>query len=217
MAFGNHLKEVREERGISQLQLATWLGYSPQYICDIEHSRRPTPDSFLEDLISTLDLNPTLTYLWAGKLPPRLRFLGDESSKALADLLDQFDGFGIQKVETTEEAEEPKPDHSLEAKKSLIEEAKKDGCKLCGDHDHIHFHHIRPEDKLFQISDGLYQNYPRLKAELEKCAPLCRTCHMKVHRGLIAPQLLDKTRTKVQDYVETDPYALAVGKIHYEK
>ena len=104
-------------------------------------------------------------------------------------------------------------------KREIIAEARRDGCRLCGSHERLHFHHIRPKDKLFDIhKDGIKQSLTRLQAELDKCVVLCNGCHLKVHKGLTAPQLLDLTEpSSGSGYVERDPLVLAITEIWYGK
>jgi hypothetical protein len=68
----------------------------------------------------------------------------------------------------------------------LIEEAG-GRCQLCG-YDRcpsaLHFHHLRPEDKAFALSQqGAYRALARARAEAQKCAVLCANCHAEVESG----------------------------------
>jgi len=47
----------------------------------------------------------------------------------------------------------------------------------------LHFHHINPEEKDFNIS--LASSWEKAKSELDKCVLLCANCHAEVHDGLI--------------------------------
>jgi hypothetical protein len=47
----------------------------------------------------------------------------------------------------------------------------------------LHFHHIDPQDKEFDISTKT--NWFKIKEELEKCILVCANCHMEIHDGLI--------------------------------
>lgn len=73
------------------------------------------------------------------------------------------------------------------AKRILVEEAG-GKCKLCG-YDrcmrNLHFHHIDPSQKEFQISGGS-RSLTRLRAEVNKCKLLCSNCHGEVEEGLLA-------------------------------
>ena len=88
--FGEHIRRFRQESGISQTDLATFAGYSPQYVCDIELCRRPVSDNVVKDFSEALGVDETLAHVWAGRLPPQLRDLGDVRAEALADLLRKF-------------------------------------------------------------------------------------------------------------------------------
>lgn len=50
-------------------------------------------------------------------------------------------------------------------------------CKSCGTTEKLEFDHINPEDVSFRISQNLAAAWLVLKAELDKCQLLCRTCH----------------------------------------
>ena len=41
----------------------------------------------------------------------------------------------------------------------------------------VHNHHIKPEDKLFNISEGVRKSYEELTNELPKTIPICPECH----------------------------------------
>jgi len=47
----------------------------------------------------------------------------------------------------------------------------------------IDFHHIDPSKKEFGIAQINAKLNDKLKAELRKCAPLCRNCHAEFHAG----------------------------------
>lgn len=65
------------------------------------------------------------------------------------------------------------------------------GCECCGwkptNPKRLHFHHTRPDEKLFNISRHVHsQSWPKILAEVEKCQVLCEPCHMhldNVHDG----------------------------------
>ena len=57
-------------------------------------------------------------------------------------------------------------------------------CERCGYSDcmdALHFHHVDPSTKLFEISSGLTMNFKLLQEEVDKCALLCSNCHIEVH------------------------------------
>ena len=56
-------------------------------------------------------------------------------------------------------------------------------CHLCGleDPDLIDWHHVCPEDKLFDIKGGLGQSHENWWNEVLKCIPVCALCHRKIH------------------------------------
>ena len=57
-------------------------------------------------------------------------------------------------------------------------------CCLCGleDSDLIDWHHVCPEEKLFDIKGGLSQSHENWWSEVLKCIPVCPTCHRKIHK-----------------------------------
>jgi hypothetical protein len=62
-------------------------------------------------------------------------------------------------------------------------------CERCNEN-HIaclDFHHINPNDKKFQISEGLIQmnkSKEEILKEISKCIVLCSNCHRKEHWNL---------------------------------
>lgn len=47
----------------------------------------------------------------------------------------------------------------------------------------LHFHHVNPDEKEFQIS-GRNMSWQRMKKELLKCVLICANCHSEVHEGI---------------------------------
>lgn len=60
-------------------------------------------------------------------------------------------------------------------------------CVICGarpgDPRELHLHHLDPSTKLGPVSrHASNANSPRrILIELEKCVPVCETCHMRIH------------------------------------
>ena len=59
-------------------------------------------------------------------------------------------------------------------------------CELCGSAKNLTFHHTRPKEKKYTISDLMYY-HPNLTEkqflnELNQCQLLCRDCHDKVEK-----------------------------------
>jgi len=71
------------------------------------------------------------------------------------------------------------------------------GCIKCGEKKHylLDFHHINPNDKLFQISQGESKGWDKIKAEIEKCILLCSNCHREFH------YLEKKDGISIEEYV----------------
>ncbi len=71
-------------------------------------------------------------------------------------------------------------------KRTLVEEAG-GACQLCG-YDHclaaLEFHHLEPEEKVFQVSARYARSLDRARAEARKCALLCANCHAEVEAGV---------------------------------
>ena len=54
-------------------------------------------------------------------------------------------------------------------------------CKHCGTSDKLHYHHVDPSTKEFNVGRELNRKWKVLKAELDKCIVLCASCHSKHH------------------------------------
>lgn len=58
-------------------------------------------------------------------------------------------------------------------------------CEKCGENhpSTLDFHHIDPKQKEDGIASIINRNWSldRIKAEIEKCIPLCSNCHRKLH------------------------------------
>jgi len=52
----------------------------------------------------------------------------------------------------------------------------------------LHFHHLNPHEKDFNISSKT--NWNNIVIELEKCVLLCSNCHCEAHEGIIHPETL---------------------------
>ena len=62
MTFGKYLRQLREEKGLRQADLAETIGVTAVYICDIEKGKRNPPDfAKLRLLAGRLDLSPDKT------------------------------------------------------------------------------------------------------------------------------------------------------------
>jgi hypothetical protein len=70
--------------------------------------------------------------------------------------------------------------------KSLINDLKSKGyCIKCGEKEVIclEFHHRNPEEKLFEIADGITRfSHAIVLEEINKCDLLCVNCHLKFHK-----------------------------------
>lgn len=74
--------------------------------------------------------------------------------------------------------------------KNICVDYKGGKCQLCGYskcHRSLHFHHIDPSMKDFDISrfTDVPFSWHRLRQELDKCILVCANCHGEIHAGLI--------------------------------
>jgi 5-methylcytosine-specific restriction endonuclease McrA len=61
-------------------------------------------------------------------------------------------------------------------------------CQKCGYKrckNALHFHHINPAIKCFEICRRPSWGFEKLKPELDKCILLCSNCHAEVHEGIL--------------------------------
>jgi len=68
----------------------------------------------------------------------------------------------------------------------------------------LHFHHLDPYDKKFEISSYLSRGLKWLKPELDKCVLLCKNCHDVVHA------------TKDPEYFNLNRYCFGTSSITFE-
>ena len=73
------------------------------------------------------------------------------------------------------------PRKKIIPQKIRMSELKENGCAICGYNKcerSLHFHHVNPEDKKFQIGQrAMKYSERRLVEELNKCILLCCNCH----------------------------------------
>ena len=73
--------------------------------------------------------------------------------------------------------------------KQMAVEYKGGKCSICGydrSVEALEFHHIDPSQKTFGIAAKGYTNgWDKMKAELDKCVPLCSNCHKEVEAGIV--------------------------------
>jgi hypothetical protein len=92
--------------------------------------------------------------------------------------------------------------HRQRLKETLVKEAG-GRCVLCG-YDRelgaLHFHHLDPSNKRFQISNyGITYGLERARAEAKKCVLLCGNCHAEVENGVAVVPLEFVRRATVPD------------------
>jgi len=57
-------------------------------------------------------------------------------------------------------------------------------CEKCGYNKCIaamDFHHINPDDKMYDVKDIMARKWETIKSEIEKCMLLCSNCHREEH------------------------------------
>lgn len=73
LTFGSIIAETRKKKNVSQKELATKLGISPQYLNDIEHNKRnPSSQQLIDQIAETLDLESEYLCYLAGRLPEEI-------------------------------------------------------------------------------------------------------------------------------------------------
>lgn len=73
-------------------------------------------------------------------------------------------------------------------RKLMLSELKLEiGCVICSYNKHagaLHWHHIDPTSKEFQISDHPTLSIQRIEQEIKKCILLCSNCHSEIEAGI---------------------------------
>lgn len=90
----------------------------------------------------------------------------------------------LPKVSRIKKKEKLKEKRILFKKKCI--EYKGGKCSMCGYDKHIaalHFHHVDPYGKDFEISKANYKNWDDVKLELDKCLLVCANCHAEIHNS----------------------------------
>jgi DNA-binding XRE family transcriptional regulator len=64
MTFVQMLVAVRSKTDMSQKEFAAALGFTPQYLCDLEHGRRPGSVEFVNRLCDWLEHGPKARKAW---------------------------------------------------------------------------------------------------------------------------------------------------------
>jgi len=73
-------------------------------------------------------------------------------------------------------------------KQLLVDEAG-GGCAVCGYArctGNLHFHHVVPSEKSFEIQMGSGKSLSAYREEARKCVLVCANCHGEIEAGLIA-------------------------------
>jgi len=72
--------------------------------------------------------------------------------------------------------------------KRLLVEESGGGCVVCGYTrcmGNLHFHHVVPAEKSFEIQMGSGKSLAAYREEARKCALVCADCHGEIEAGLI--------------------------------
>lgn len=76
-------------------------------------------------------------------------------------------------------------------------------CLCCGYNRHgcaLHFHHVDPSQKSFNVSAKVGLKWTRLLAEAKKCVLVCSRCHDEIEGGVReCPPLPDYTHIQMED------------------
>jgi len=69
----------------------------------------------------------------------------------------------------------------------ILRQLKSNGCAICGYNKYqnaLDFHHVNPEDKLFNVNEQTVHNHSLSKVleEIDKCILLCKNCHCGIGR-----------------------------------
>ena len=88
--------------------------------------------------------------------------------------------------------------------KARLDEIRAAGCSRCGatpDTAEIHFHHIDPASKRFEIANWrkIGATESELLAEIEKCQLLCRECHSEEHQSPCGTRAAYKRGCRCED------------------
>lgn len=90
MQFGEHIRQLRDDRGLTQKELADLLGVSPSYINKVERDRLHFGDypsaKFIHKLAEELDADEDELLLLADKVPADIRQRIRERPEAFREL-----------------------------------------------------------------------------------------------------------------------------------
>lgn len=135
--FGEALRRLRSERGVTQRQMAKAIGVSPAYLSALEHGNRSEPSwEFIQRVIGYFNIiwdeaeelqtlaglsRPKVTINTAGLAPK-----ATEVANKLAAVIDRLDAQTLERIETlidgngdSSEAEKG-PDRSAGSKKEYL-------------------------------------------------------------------------------------------------
>lgn len=79
-------------------------------------------------------------------------------------------------------------------------------CEICGYNKCIgalEFHHLDPDEKDFQISNGSPKTLEKLKKESDKCILVCSNCHREIHYNA---QLEERKKKQIEESANIEKY-----------
>jgi transcriptional regulator with XRE-family HTH domain len=62
--FADLLKDYRSDKGLSQVQLAALVGFSSQYICDLEKGYRSPSVNFVDRFTNAMEMSAGEAKIW---------------------------------------------------------------------------------------------------------------------------------------------------------
>lgn len=80
--------------------------------------------------------------------------------------------------------------HKIEKSKFVQEHKLEKGCMICGYNKcktSLHYHHLDPKNKNFEVSWGASRGRKMedIQKEIDKCAIVCANCHGEIEEGII--------------------------------
>lgn len=89
--------------------------------------------------------------------------------------------------------------------KLKIVEYKGGKCEICGYDkciDALEFHHLKPEEKEFGLSNGNTVSFEKMKREADKCIMVCANCHREIHAKERKEKILEEERA-IKERIES--------------
>lgn len=74
-----------------------------------------------------------------------------------------------------------------EINQEIIREKKGNTCSRCKGRfssESLHYHHLDPATKKFELSSAGARSKECVLAEIDKCVPVCNSCHRAIHKAM---------------------------------